>query len=513
MNNEQNEDFTEYKAKLLGSLLYFTKVFYEIRTGKKFSVVEPVSREARQVTICRELTKVLRGLSTFLQINIQPGAGKSELLIHFCAWSLAHFPDSNIMYVSYSKTLAEKHTHTIKQILEMPEYKRLFPDTCLRQDSTAKGDFKTTKGGAVYAAGSAGTITGINAGLPGIDRFSGCLILDDMHKPDEITSDTIREGVIRNYFETILPRRRSPGTPIIAIGQRLHEDDIFGLMNDGREGHKWDNVILRTMDSGGNNLCPDVISKEELVIKEQTSPYSYWSQYQQTPQPAGGGIFRRDWWPLLYEEPKMIATFIVADTAETAHTYNDATSFLFCGLYNIEQDGVDIGITGVHIIDCREIWVEPKDLENEFLAFYACCMRHPMKPMMAAIEKKSTGTTLISTMKSRQGLYVHQLEPSRATGSKISRFLEAQPYIASKRVSLLSFSEHTDMVLTHMSKITANDTHSRDDIADTIAYAIKIALIDKIVVTKDNTGKTSQVLQNYERATRQRMNASIKSWQ
>lgn len=32
-----------------------------------------------------------------------------------------------------------------------------------------------------------------------------------------------------------------------------------------------------------------------------------------------------------------------------------------------------------------------------------------------------------------------------------------------------------------MSKITANNTHRYDDIADTLADAIKIALIDKIV--------------------------------
>jgi hypothetical protein len=35
-----------------------------------------------------------------------------------------------------------------------------------------------------------------------------------------------------------------------------------------------------------------------------------------------------------------------------------------------------------------------------------------------------------------------------------------------------------------MGKITANDTHRHDDIADTCADAVKIALIDKLLQTK-----------------------------
>ena len=37
-----------------------------------------------------------------------------------------------------------------------------------------------------------------------------------------------------------------------------------------------------------------------------------------------------------------------------------------------------------------------------------------------------------------------------------------------------------------MSKITANETHRRDDIADTFADAVKIALIDKTILTAVN---------------------------
>ena len=73
----------------------------------------------------------------------------------------------------------------------------------LRHDSKAKDYFKTTANGAVAAFGSGGAITGQDGGLPGLDRFSGAIIIDDPIKPDEATSDTIRESVLSNYSETI----------------------------------------------------------------------------------------------------------------------------------------------------------------------------------------------------------------------------------------------------------------------------------------------------------------------
>lgn len=466
--------------RLLGSLLLFTQYFYKIRTGRDFNISQATSRESRQITLSRELTKVLRGETHNLLINIQPGSGKSELLIHFVAWCMAYYPDSKFLYISHTKSLAEKHTHTIKQIMQLREYETLF-EVRLRKDSTAKGAFKTEAGGAVMAFGAAGAVTGEDAGLPNIERFSGALIIDDPHKPDEVHSDTIRESVISNYFETLLSRLRSPRIPIICLGQRLHEADLWGEIIAGKDGRNWHHVILKTADRHWNNLCPDVISDEQLQLLAKNSPYVFASQYQQNPQPAGGGIFKIDDFVLLDSEPKIVTTFLTVDTAETSKTYNDATVFSFWGLYEIEQVGVPTGLYALHWIDCQECWVEPRDLQNEFLQFYRDCMRHPVKPKMAAIEKKSTGTTLVSMLHGMQGLAVFDIERTRESGSKTKRFLECQPFVAQHRISLLRFAKHTKSCLEHMGKITANDSHRYDDIADTVADAIKLALIDKVV--------------------------------
>ena len=85
------------KATLWGSLLLFTQVFYQLRTGREFSVSQPTCREPHVRTLCRALTQTLSGEIPLLLINIPPRYGKTELLIHFVAWSLSRYPSSQFL--------------------------------------------------------------------------------------------------------------------------------------------------------------------------------------------------------------------------------------------------------------------------------------------------------------------------------------------------------------------------------------------------------------------------------
>lgn len=481
----------EEKAKLLGSLLLFTQVFYEKRTGRPFELSYPAGRESHYITICRALMKVFRGETKRLIINVPPRYGKTELLINFVPWCLARYPDSNFLYISYAHSLAKKQTQTIKQIIEMPHYRKVF-GVELKDDASAKDNFETSRNGSVYAAGAGGAITGRGAGIKGSDHFGGAIIIDDIHKPAEVTSDTMRQSVNDWYFNTLKSRLNSPDTPIIFIGQRLHEDDLAAnLIKSG----EWEMVVLPALDGANNALHPQMHTKADLQKMQAEMPYVYAAQYQQDPQPAGGGIFKPEWFVKLEEEPQMLATFITADTAETNKDYNDATVFSFWGVYKIKETNVDIDLLGLHWIDCYELRVEPKDLEAEFRQFYADCLRHPVKPQLAAIEKKSTGATLLSVLSSLRGLHLIDIERTKATGSKATRYLEAQPYVASKRVSLPKYGKHTELCIEHCRKITANDTHRFDDIADTLYDAVKMSLIDQVVYQNiDTQNKQSQIV-------------------
>ncbi len=799
-------DAIELRSKLLGSLLFFTQFFFRLRTGRDFIVSKPDGREAHVISICRSLTKVFDGDTTRLKINIPPRYSKTELMIHFVAWSLAHYPDSNFIYVSYSHNLAAKQTSIIRDIISMPHYKRLF-DVVISDTTAAKDNFETTAGGSVYGVGAGGTITGRGAGLRSSERFGGCFpyyqeveteegpikigdivnkkipvkvwclnegtnkrelrkinnyycngsndlirvkmsdgssftctpdheiltaggwvcaihlakslnlakaqpgssaclgsgntsvysnfdgafsvlwscvplgirqvicdlfpslsklylpncgtgnvvsfcndgsvlkaleyfnnlfssefysgssfedwecpvpngvlhvvgltaireiakvivggvavqmpnlvlmgsftykllsdkvrnmtlpsnsvdgeanseitfggprklnksnglcpfdepgirnlikpfgasnifpvaveyvghvdetycleidvvnnfelshsgvivtncfIMDDMHKPDEAQSDVMREAVIDWYDNTAQSRMNNGDkTPQIIIGQRVHEDDLPARMTEQKG---WSPLVIPALDVNNNPLDPVMHDRDALFKMRDTMPYVFAAQYQQDPQPAGGGLFKTEWFHLVDETPNILATFITVDTAETDKTYNDATAFSFWGLYKIVQGNVETDLYGLHWINAVEIWVEPKDLKDEFMAFYMECMMFHVKPKQAVIEKKSTGTTLVSVLKDMQGLQVIDLNRSVGVRNKMDRFLEIQQYIASKRISLPRLGKHTNMCLDHCKKITANNTHARDDLADTLSDAVKIALIDQTMIYRN----------------------------
>ncbi len=491
-------------AELKGSLLQFCQYFYPILTGRPFIISNPPGRESHQITICKALTKAFRLeiKDNRLMINVAPGSGKSTLLSFWVAWALTHYPDSRFLYISYSKVLAAKHTETIKRIIQLPHFNYLF-DVRIRHDSKAREYFQTTAGGAVAAFGSGGAITGQDAGLPGLSRFSGAVIIDDAHKPDEVHSDTIRESVIDNYRETIQQRGRGINVPYIFIGQRLHEDDIGNYLLNGNDGYTWHQVILKSIDDAGNPMYPEAFPLEMLRIKQERDPYVFASQHQQNPIPSGGALFKPDWFVQLPEEPEILSTFITADTAETNKSWNDATAFSFWGIYEIDNFGVKTGEFGLHWLDCVELRIEPKDLKSAFIEFWQGCMSHPKAPLIAAIEKKSTGVTLISVLQELRGIQIRQIDRTRASGSKTQRFLEIQPYLASRRISFTEHAKHVQLCIDHMSKITANDTHRHDDICDTLADAVKIALIDKTLhyINKQDDKVAGTILSNQKKLT------------
>ena len=487
-----SQEINTLRAKLLGSLLLFTQTFYKLRTGREFRISQPPGRESHYISISRFLTDIFDCKFSRGNINIPPRYGKTELVIHFVAWCIARYPDCNFIYTSYSHDLATRSTQTIREIILLPAYKKLF-NVCLADDSQAKDRFSTNNGGTVYAAGTGGTITGYGAGIKGVkDRFSGAFIIDDSIKPSEAGSDVIRAG-INEWFHNTASSRLNNGlqTSMIHIGQRVHEDDLSSRFSESID---WNSLPIPSRDDAGNALDPSMHTIEDLNKMESENPYVFWAQMQQKPQPAGGGLFKKDWFVLTNEDPEIVATFITADTAETDKTYNDATVFSFWGVYKIKQAEVQTGILGLHWIDCVQLWCEPKDLKSEFLAFYSECMRYKEHPSIAGIEKKSTGTTLISILSDFRGLEIMDITRDRM--SKTDRFIASQSFVGSKRISLPRDGKHTKMCIEHCSKITANNSHRYDDIADTMADAIKMS--DMVYYRKADNNQHAQKIVMYK---------------
>lgn len=251
--------------------------------------------------ICDTLMRVFRGECKRLIINIPPRYSKTEIaVINFMSWALGKVPDAEFIHTSYSSRLASNNAWQAREMVVHEEYRRIFPDTVLRQDSTAKDEWRTTAGGCVYAVGAGGTITGYGAGKHR-EGFSGAIVIDDPHKADEARSDVMRQNVI-DWFQTTLESRcNSPDTPIILIMQRLHEKDLAGWLLgrkpgdppcEGGNGEVWEHLCLEALRSDGTALWPEKHTAAKLQIMQRVAPYTFAGQYQQRPSPAEGHIFK-----------------------------------------------------------------------------------------------------------------------------------------------------------------------------------------------------------------------------
>lgn len=496
------------QANLLkSSLLTFTQVMYTARTGRKFISDSVPGRESHIITICKALMRVFKGECKRLIINVPPRYGKTETLIAFIAWCLSHHHDCNFIYVSYSHSLAKKQTETIREIINMMEYKDLF-GVAVSDSSSAKDNFQTVslsgkQGiGSVSARGSGGSVTGIGAGLQNvIGRFSGAIIIDDIIKPDEASSEVIREGINEWYYNTLQSRTNSPSTPIIFIGQRVHEDDLAGkLLATG----EWESVVLPALDVAGNALNPAMHDVPMLKKMSKENPYVFSAQYQQNPIDDSSALFKKEWFILHDFEPTFLATFVCCDTAESLAEHADYTVFSHFGVYKIKIRDNDTDMYGLHVIDCLQERIEPKDLKNAFLDFWSKAMRTTCAPKLAAIEKASSGSTLLSVLKDIQGLQVIDIERKGKGANKAARFLEMQQYVASKQISFPTDGKHTQMCIEHLCKITANMAHKHDDICDTFADGIRVALRDKVIGNKESS------MTNYQLIARS-FNSSVKT--
>lgn len=257
----------------------------------------------QHVVICDALMRVFRGECKRLIINVPPRYSKTEIaVVNFIAWALGKVPDAEFIHTSYSGRLAGNNAWQARELVLHEEYRRIFPDTQLRTDSSAKDEWRTTAGGCVYAVGAGGTITGYGAGKhrPG---FAGAIIIDDPHKADEARSDVMRQNVLDWFQNTLESRCNSPDTPIILIMQRLHESDLSGWLLGrkpgdppcpGGNGEVWEHVCLPALREDGSALWPEKHTAADLRRMQEAEPYTFSGQYQQQPSPAEGGIFKPD---------------------------------------------------------------------------------------------------------------------------------------------------------------------------------------------------------------------------
>ena len=283
-----NIDNTALQYKCHTDFYFFARYVFKQQRGYNWH------QAAHHQTICNAMERIYNGECKRLIINIPPRYSKTQLaVIYFMAWALGKSPDAEFIHSSYSGRLAANNSYATRNLVMEKFYTEIFPNVNLVNDSKAKDEWRTDKGGCVYAVGAGGTITGYGAGKvrPG---FGGAIILDDMHKADEARSEVMRNNVIEWFQNTLESRKNSPHTPIIVIMQRLHMDDLSGWLLEGNNGEQWEHLCIPVINEDGKALWPEKHSLEKLREMEASSPYVFAGQYMQRPSPLDGGVFKPD---------------------------------------------------------------------------------------------------------------------------------------------------------------------------------------------------------------------------
>jgi predicted phage terminase large subunit-like protein len=285
-------------------VLFFTRYFFKQRFGRKFIV------NWHHRVIADALNRVMRGELKRLIINIAPRYSKTELVvIDFIANALGINPKAKFIHLSYSDDLALENSEAIRDIIQLDDFKAIYGDLDIKKDSRGKKNWKTTKGGGVYATSTGGQVTGFGAGLVDDEefldslmgdksKFGGALIIDDPIKPDDADSDLVREAVNNKFDSTLRNRVNSPAnTPIIIIGQRTHPHDLPGYLIQN-EGKEWEVISIPTIyeeEGTEKALWPLKHSIEQLYDLRAKNIVVFERQYQQNPKPLEGLMYPMDW--------------------------------------------------------------------------------------------------------------------------------------------------------------------------------------------------------------------------
>lgn len=413
------EEIATYRT----DLLEFSKFMFRNRRGMGFLPAE------HHKTVCDALERVIAGRTTRLIINIPPRSGKTEIAVkNFIAFCMGNWPDCEFIHASYAKELATANVAETRNIMQHESYAAVFGEPSFRKDSNAKDFFKTNQGGTVMAVGVGGGVTGFGAGKMR-EAFGGAIIVDDPLKPGEAASDAVRNSTNAWFQNTLESRKNSNETPIIVIMQCLHEDDLSGFLESGRNGEEWEVVRIPAIKDDGTSFWESNsnFSIAKLRRMEASNAYVFAGQYMQNPSPIGGGLLKDAWWKYWDILPQLKWRKIYVDTAQKIKEHND---------YSVFQCWGDDGTGGKYLIDqLRGKWEAPELIEvgRGFWAKHKEADKTKMGTLRAMmVEDKVSGTGLIQTLQRER---IPVIGIPRGT-DKVMRAMDAAPIIQTGNVYL-----------------------------------------------------------------------------
>lgn len=465
--NLTNEDWLNIEREECKSLAYFIK-----RAWKSLEPAQPYKHGWHIDAMARHLEAVTAGEITRLLINIPPGTMKSMMVgVMWPAWEWGAMGKSSnrIIGASHEAKLATRDNLHMRRLVASDWYQALWP-TVLTTDQNEKMFFQNMAMGWRQAC-AVTSMTG---------RRGDRVIWDDPHSVEDAYSEAALEGARRVFCETLPTRLNNPdSSAIIIVMQRLAEDDVSGEILRGDFGY--DHLMLpmeyepgrrcktkigfedpRTVE--GELLFPERFSREVVDRdKKIMGAHAVAGQFQQRPNPLGGGLLKGEWFGRYSEPPTAKRRrAIFADTAMKTGERNDYTVFMDAALcsdgkiyiLNVIRRKVDaVGLLAL----AKDVWASA---EGRASAMY--------------IEDKASGTGLIQQL--QQNTVFVPVIPVQRTKDKLTRLMEVQARIQSGGVMLPEYAPWTADFISECESFAADDSHAYDDQIDPLIDAVNTLL-------------------------------------
>lgn len=265
-------------------------------------------------------------------------------------WSAMDLPSNRYVTFSYSAFLTERDNDRFCKLIQSERFNELWGD---KFKVTAEGKVKiaNNKTGWKFAS----SVGGVGTGERG-DR----VVCDDSNNVIDVGSSIIR-GDTNQWFEESVQNRLNDlrRSSIIVISQRVHEDDVSGLILE--KFHNYCHLVIpmcyeadrhciteigwsdpRTRE--GELACPERFP-ESTLTQFKSNEYLWAGQYQQRPQLRGSAILKSEYWQPWDEEssvengvkyglyPPFEYVVGCLDTAMTEKKQNDPSAFLALGVW------------------------------------------------------------------------------------------------------------------------------------------------------------------------------------
>lgn len=316
--------------------------------------------------ICDAIDDLLQDEYDELIINTPPGSAKSTYTSHALgAYFLGRSPTLNIILATHTAELAERWSGKVRNTIASPEHQRVFPDSMLSRDSTARSRWATSAGGEFLAAGVGASILGFRADLALIDDPIG-----GFEQAQSITQLT----KVHNWYETDLVTRLKPGAKTVLICQRLAPNDLAGYLiarNQLNPTRRQRVLTLRmvvedgdlpdgTGRAPGERLWPEWYTSE-MVEDARRDEFKWKTLYQQRPPSSTGDWVSSDEIQIIEPHqapPEDSPTYIAADLALSINS----------GDYTVHLVGRTDRDLNLHIVHATRERTSPDESADRALA-------------------------------------------------------------------------------------------------------------------------------------------------